>query len=170
MASVTLRGNPVQLKGELPKVGEKAPDFAAVGADLSPQNLGTASGKVRVFSVLPSLDTPVCHASTKRWSEEVAGLGDDVEVCTIAIDTPFAMKRWADAEGVDNVTMVSDFRARSFGDAYGLTMADGPLETVLARAIIVVGKDDTVKYVELVPEMAESPDFDAAKTAVAAAQ
>lgn len=170
MASITLRGNPISLKGSEVQVGTKAPEFSAVGVDLAPVTLAASAGKVRVFSVVPSLDTPVCHASTKRWSTEVAALGDDVEVCTVSVDTPFAMKRWAEAERVDNVTMLSDYQARSFGDAYGLTIADGPLKTALARAVIVVDKNDTVAYAEYVGEIANNPDFDAALGAVKAAR
>ena len=166
MATVTFKGGPVVLKGSDVQVGGKAPDFAAVGADLAPVTLASTAGKVRVFSVVPSLDTPVCHASTKRWGEEVAALGDDVAICTVSIDTPFAMGRWAKAEAVENVTMVSDFQARSFGDAYGVTIAEGPLKTVLTRAIFVVDKNDTVAYAEYVGEIADNPDFAAAIAAV----
>ena len=170
MASVTFQGNPVNLKGSDVSTGAKAPDFNAVGIDLAPITLGSGSGKVRVFSVVPSLDTPVCHASTKRWSDEVAALGDDVQVCTVSIDTPFAMKRWAEAEGVSNVTMVSDYQARSFGDAFGVTIAEGPLKTVLTRAIFVVDKSDNITYAEYVGEIADNPNFDAAIDAVKAAR
>lgn len=170
MPSVTFRGSAVSLKGGEVKPGDDAPDFSAVDKDLSPHNLASTAGKVRVFSVIPSLDTPVCHASTKRWNDEVTGLGDDVVVCTVSIDTPFAMGRWATAEGAENVTYISDFQSRSFGDAYGVTIADGPLATVLTRAIFVVDKKGKVTHAQYVPEIADNPDFDAAIAAVKSAR
>lgn len=169
MASVTLKGNPVKLKGHEVKAGESAPDFHGVAPDLSEVSLQDTGNKVRVFSVVPSLDTPVCHVSTKRWNDEVTALGDDVAVYTVSIDTPFAMARWSKAEGADKVKYVSDYRARSFGDAYGCTIADGPLQGALARAIFVVDKSGKVVHAQYVPEIADNPDFDAALEAIKAA-
>lgn len=170
MATVTFKGTPVELQGNHVSVGDKAPDFDAVGLDLSPQNLAATAGKVRIFSVVPSLDTPVCHLSTKRWNDEVAELGDDVVVCTVSVDTPFAMGRWSKEERAENVTYISDFRARSFGEAYGVTIGEGALKSVLARALFVVDKHDKVVFAQYVPEITENPDFDGAIAAVKAAR
>src|ERR1700757_3734542 len=160
-AATTLRGNPKTVVGPELKIGDKAPDFTAVDDSLKPVNLaGTGSG-VRIFSVVPSLDTPVCDAQTKRFNEE-AGKLPNVKVYSISMDLPFAQKRWCGAFGVDNVKMVSDHRDGSFGQAYGTLIKD---LRIMSRAIFVVDPQNTVRYVEYVKEVADHPDYEAALAA-----
>lgn len=147
------------------KVGEKAPDFAAVDEGLQPVNLASTGDGVRIFSVVPSLDTPVCDAQTKRFNDELAKL-NGVAVYSFSMDLPFAQKRWCDAFGVDHVKMVSDHRSGSFGEAYGVLIKD---LRILSRAIFVVGKDGTLRHVEYVPEVSGHPDYEAALSAARAA-
>ena len=147
------------------KPGEKAPDFKAVDDSLKDVNLaGTGSG-VRIFSVVPSLDTPVCDAQTKRFNEE-AGKLPDVKIYTISMDLPFAQKRWCGAYGVDHVKMVSDHRDGSFGEAYGTLIKD---LRIMSRAIFVVDKNNVIRHVEYVKEVADHPDYEAALAAARAA-
>jgi thioredoxin-dependent peroxiredoxin len=160
VAAVTFKGNPVALAGTEVKVGDKAPDFAGQKIDMSEYRLSGSTGKTRILSAVPSLDTPVCDMETRRFNEEAGKLGD-VEVVTISMDLPFAQKRWCGAAGVDKVITVSDHRAASFGEAYGALIEGGPLDRLLARSVFVVGPDDTLKYVEYVGEIAEHPNYDA---------
>ena len=160
MAAVTFKGNPVTLAGTEVKVGDKAPDFSGQKVDMSEYRLSDSSGKTRILSAVPSLDTAVCDIETRRFNEEARDLGD-VEVVTISMDLPFAQKRWCGAAGVDKVTPVSDHRAASFGEAYGALIQGGPLDRLLARSVFVVGPDDTLKYVEYVSDIAEQPNYDA---------
>src|SRR5205085_699166 len=167
--ATTLRGNPLTVVGPELKAGDKAPDFKAVDDSLKPLDLaGTGSG-VRIFSVVPSLDTPVCDAQTRRFNEE-AGKLPDVKIYTFSMDLPFAQKRWCGAFGIDHVKMVSDHRDASFGQAYGTLIKD---LRILSRAIFVVDKNNTIRYVEYVKEVGEHPSYDAAlaaaKSAVAGA-
>jgi thiol peroxidase len=162
MASVTLRGNPVTLEGPEIRPGQSAPDFTAVDNGLAPVNLGQARGKVIVLSTVPSLDTPVCDTETRRFNEEAAKLGADVEVWTVSMDLPFAQKRWCGAAGVSRVKTLSDFRDRAMARAYGVLVGDGPLKGLTARAVFVVGKDGTVRHVEYVKEIATEPNYGAA--------
>ena len=163
--ATTLRGNPLTVLGPALKPGEKAPDFKAVDDSLKDVNLaGTGSG-VRIFSVVPSLDTPVCDAQTKRFNEE-AGKLPDVKIYTISMDLPFAQKRWCGAYGVDHVKMVSDHRDGSFGEAYGTLIKD---LRIMSRAIFVVDKDNVIRHVEYVEEVADHPDYEAALAAARAA-
>jgi thiol peroxidase len=159
---VTLRGNPLPLGGSEVKVGDKAPDFTAVDNSLGTARLSDAKGKVVILSSVPSLDTPVCDKETRHFNEEAAKLGGGVEVWTISMDLPFAQKRWCGAAGITNVKTVSDFRHRTFGESYGVTITDGPLAGVNARAVFVVGKDGVIKHVEYVPEIASEPNYEAA--------
>jgi thiol peroxidase len=161
-ARVTFKGNPVNLAGSEIKPGDKAPDFTAVDTNLQAVRLNDAKGKVIILSSVPSVDTPVCDTETRRFNKEASSLDEDVEVWTISMDLPFAQKRWCAAAGIDRVKVVSDFRDRSFGPAYGVQIADGPLAGVNARAVFVVGRDGTVRYVEYVGEIASEPDYDAA--------
>ena len=158
---VTLRGNAITLVGPEVKVGDKAPNFTLTGNDMKPVTLADTTGKVRIIASVPSLDTPVCHAETRRFNEEAAKL-PGVEILTVSVDLPMAQKRWCGAEGVDKVRTLSDYRDRNFGTAYGVLMQEPLLE---ARAIFVLDKNDTVQYVEYVKEVAEQPNFEAALAA-----
>lgn len=158
MASVTFKGNPVTLPGNEVKVGDKAPDFKVLANDLSEVTLADSKGQVRLISVVPSLDTGVCDAQTRRFNEEAAKL-DNVKVLTVSVDLPFAQKRWCGANGIENVQTLSDHRDLSFGEAYGVTIKELRL---LARAVFVVDSNDQVTYVEYVSEATNHPDYDAA--------
>jgi thiol peroxidase len=140
------------------KTGDKAPDFQAVDDSLKPVNLAATGNGVRIFSVVPSLDTPVCDAQTKRFNEE-AGKLPDVSIYTISMDLPFAQKRWCGAYGVDHVKMVSDHRNGSFGESYGTMIKDLRIES---RAIFVVDKDNVIRHAEYVKEVADHPDYESA--------
>lgn len=162
MATVTFKGNPVSLQGEEVKVGQAAPDFnVQKAADLGDYTLASGAGKTRILVAVPSLDTPVCDAEARRFNQEAAGL-PDVEVVTVSMDLPFAQKRWCAAAGIDKLVTASDHREASFGKNYGLLISGGPLDRILARAVFVVGPDNTVKHVEYVKEIAEQPDYEAA--------
>ena len=156
-----MRGNPLTVLGPELKPGDKAPDFEVIGDGLKPVNLANTGQAVRIFSVVPSLDTPVCDAQTKRFNEEAAKL-PGVEIYTISMDLPFAQKRWCGAFGIDKVKMLSDHRTGSFGEHYGTLIKDLRIES---RAIFVVDKDNTLKHVEYVKEVAEHPNYDAALNA-----
>jgi len=160
MANVTLRGNPVSLVGNEVKVGETAPDFKLQKSDLSDYTLASSAGKTRVLLSIPSLDTPVCDAETKRFNEEAAKI-PEVEIACVSMDLPFAMKRWCAAAGVDKIVTASDHRDASFGENYGVLIEGGPFDRVHARAVFVIGPDDKVKYAEYVSEIANHPDYDA---------
>jgi thiol peroxidase len=164
MPTITLKGNPVSLKGKELKVGDKAPDFALQGADMSEISLGTSAGKTRVICSLPSLDTAVCSLETKKFNEKAAEI-PGVEILVVSTDLPFAMKRWCGSEGVDQVRCASDHRDASFGESYGVLISAGPLTRCLARAIFVVGSDDKIRHVEYVAEIATEPDYDKALAA-----
>jgi thioredoxin-dependent peroxiredoxin len=160
-AATTMRGKPLTLVGPELKAGDKAPDFEVVGDGMQNVTLATTGPAVRIFSVVPSLDTPVCDAQTKRFNEEAAKL-PGVEIYTISMDLPFAQKRWCGAYGVDKVKMLSDHRAASFGEHYGTLIKDLRIES---RAIFVLDKDNTIKHVEYVKEVADHPNYEAALTA-----
>lgn len=145
------------------KVGDPAPDFSAVDVGMKEVTLASSVGKTRLFSVVPSLDTPVCATQTKRFNEEAAKLGDDVILYTVSVDLPMAQKRFCGAEGTHNVVTISDYKSRSFGENYGVLMKEPML---LARSIFVVGPDDKIKYIEVVGEVADFPDYDKALAAV----
>jgi thiol peroxidase len=169
MAHVTFKGNPVALAGTEVKPNQPAPDFSAVDTALQPVRLSGARGKVLVLSAVPSLDTPVCDTETRRFNEEAARLGEGVEVWTISMDLPFAQKRWCGAAGVQRVKTLSDFRDKSFGQAYGTLIKEGPLAGLVCRAVFVVGKDGELKHVEYVSDIAREPDYEAALAAARAA-
>jgi thiol peroxidase len=156
--SVTLKGKPFTLLGPELKVGDKAPDFVAVGKDLKPVTLADTKDKIRVFSVVPSLDTPVCDAQTRRFNQEAANL-PGVGVYTISMDLPFAQSRWCAAASVDKVIMLSDHKDASFGSHYGTLIKELRLDS---RAIFVVDEEDTIRYIEYVREVATHPSYDAA--------
>ncbi|MGH9785995.1 MAG: thiol peroxidase [Terriglobia bacterium] len=156
--AVTLRGNPMTLVGPELKAGDKAPDFTVIGNDMKPVTLADTAGKVRILASVPSLDTPVCDAETRRFNEEAANL-PGVEILTVSMDLPMAQSRWCGAAGVKNVRTLSDYRERSFGPAYGVLIQEIKLE---ARAVFVLDKDNTIRYAEYVKEVAEHPNYAAA--------
>jgi thiol peroxidase len=160
---VTMGGNPVTLVGDEVKVGDVAPDFVVVGNDMNPVEFSAYRGKVCVVAAVPSLDTEVCSTETRRFNVEAASLGEDVVILTVSMDLPFAQKRWCGAAGVDRVVTLSDHRDASFGQAYGVLIKEARL---LARAVFVVDGDGVVRYVELVPELGEEPNYEAALAAV----
>lgn len=158
MASITFKGNPVTLLGNEVKVGEKAPEFKVLANDLSEVTLADSKGQVRLISVVPSIDTGVCDAQTRRFNEEASKL-DNVKILTVSVDLPFAQKRWCAAAGIENVQTVSDHRDLSFGEAYGVAIQELRL---LARAVFVVDSNDTVTYAEYVSEATDHPNYEAA--------
>jgi thiol peroxidase len=158
-----MKGNPVTLVGTELKVGDPAPDVTLVGNDLSPVEFSSYKGGVRILSAVPSLDTPVCDMQTRRFNDEAGKLGDDVSILTISMDLPFAQTRWCGAAGVEEVVTLSDHRDAAFGMAYGVLIKEFRL---LARAIFVVDKKDTIQYLQLVKEIAEEPDYASALEAV----
>lgn len=154
----TLKGNPLTLIGPQLNVGDKAPEFAALNQDFKPVKLSESAGRVRLISVVPSLDTGICDAQTKRFNEEAAK-SPAVVILTVSMDSPFTQKRWCGAAGVDKVQVLSDHRDRFFGPAYGVLIKE---LGVLARSIFIVDKAGTIRYIEYVPEMASHPNYDAA--------
>lgn len=162
MAQITLRGNPVNTAGELPAVGSSAPAFALTGTDLGTVSSDQFRGKAVLLNIFPSVDTPVCATSVRRFNEQASAKG--LSVVCVSKDLPFALSRFCGAEGIENVTSASAFRD-SFGEDYGLTITDGPMAGLLGRAVVVIGADGTVVYTELVPEIAQEPDYDAALAA-----
>jgi thiol peroxidase len=156
---VTMGGNPVTLVGAEIKPGQKAPDFKAVGKGLAPVTLDKFKGKVKIITTVPSLDTPVCDAETRRFNEEASKLPGGVEILSVSMDLPFAQARWCGAAGVDKITTISDFQTHDFGEKYGVLMKENYL---LARAVFVVDKNDNVVYTEYVKEIREHPNYEAA--------
>jgi thiol peroxidase len=160
-AATTLMGNPMTLVGPELKPGDTAPDFSVVDSSLKPVHLADTAGKTRIFSVVPSLDTPVCDAQTRRFNEEALKL-DTVDIYTVSMDLPFAQKRFCNSFALDNVKMLSDHKEASFGAAWGTLIKE---LRILSRAIFVVDADNKVKYVEYVPEVADFPNYEAALAA-----
>ncbi len=157
--TVTLKGNPLKLVGPDLQVGGPAPEFTVVGGDLSEASLADLQeGKTLLIAAVPSIDTPVCDEECRRWSQETANLPDTVKVVTISCDLPFAQSRWCEAADC-KVDCYSDHRTTSFGQAYGVLIDD---LRILARAVFVIAPDGTIKYTEIVPEVAEHPNYDAA--------
>lgn len=165
MATVTLKGTPIHTAGSLPAVGRAAPTFRLVGGDLSDVPLSSFAGKTVVLNIVPSLDTSVCALSAKRFNAEATALKSTV-VVNISADLPFAQKRFCDAEKLAAVVNLSTFRSPAFGKDYGVAITDGPLAGLMARAVVVVDAKGCVAYTELVPEIAQEPDYDAALKAV----
>ena len=161
MATVTLNGNPIRTNGELPATGTTAPDFKLVDKDLNDVGLGDFAGKQKILSIVPSLDTGVCATSTKVFNERIGGR-DDVVVLVASADLPFAQGRWCGAEGVDNVVTLSMMRSRNFAKDYGMLLEDGPLAGITARGVLTLDADNKVLHVQLVPEIVQEPDYDAA--------
>lgn len=163
--AITFKGNPVTLVGNEVKVGQEAPNFTVTGNDMSAVDLTSYRGKVVILSVVPSLDTPICDLQTKRFNEEAGQLGDKAAVLTVSLDLPFAQKRWCGAADAKNVVALSDYKDRSFGSAFGLYIKELGL---LARAVYVIDQAGIVKYAQLVKEVTEHPDYDAALAAAKA--
>jgi len=160
---VTMKGNPLTLIGKEVKAGDSAPDFEVLDNDLSPVTLSSFLGKVCVISSVPSLDTPVCDMETRRFNQEAGKLSADVQIITISMDLPFAQKRWCGAAGVDKVVTLSDHRNASFGTAYGVLIKELRL---LARSVFVVDREGIIRYVQMVNEITEEPDYGAIMNAV----
>ena len=165
MATVTLKGNPFQTTGELPTVGQQAPDFSLVKEDLSALTLNDFKGTNLILNIFPSVDTPTCAASVRAFNQRAAAMENTKVVC-VSRDLPFAQKRFCGAEGIEHVVNASDFAAGTFGKTYGLEMANGPLQALHARAVVVIDANGMVKHAELVGEIADEPNYDAAIAAV----
>ncbi len=165
MAKITLQGNAINTNGDLPAVGSTAPDFHLVAGDLSDKGLADFAGKKKLVSIVPSLDTGVCAASTKVFNEKLGGR-DDVAVIIVSADLPFAQGRFCEAESTADVTTLSMMRSRNFAKDYGVLIEDGPLAGITARAVLVLDADNKVLHAELVPEIAQEPDYDAAIAAL----
>ena len=163
--AITLKGAPFDIKGPQLTVGTMAPDFLLQNSGLEEVSLSSFGDKIRIIATVPSLDTPVCQQETKRFNDSIAD-NDSVEVLVVSADLPFAQKRWCGSEGIDNVTTLSCHRSSSFGESYGVQIANGPLECCLARAVFVVDTAGRLTHVEYVTEVADQPDFDAVLGAV----
>jgi len=165
MAQITLKGTPINTNGDLPAVGAKAPDFLLVNSDLANVTLGDYAGKKKLLNIVPSLDTPVCATSTKHFNDSARERADTVFLM-ISADLPFAMSRFCTGEGLKNVIPLSMMRSRNFAKDYGVLIEDGPLEGITARAVVVLDENDKVVYTQLVPEIAQEPDYDNALAAL----
>ncbi len=161
MATVSLQGNELHTNGDLPAIGSDAPDFLLVNGDLKDFGVKDFAGKTIIMNIVPSLDTGTCATSARKFNEKAASLGD-VEVLVISADLPFAMGRFCEAEGIKNLTNLSMMRNNSFAVNYGVLLEDGPLAGVTARAIVVVDKAGKVTYTQLVDEITNEPDYEAA--------
>jgi len=160
---ITMKGNPLTLLGPELKLGDKAPDFEVLDNNLKPVSLAAYQGKVCVIVSVPSLDTPVCDLETRRFNQETAELGQDVAILTISMDLPFAQKRWCGAAGVDKVVTLSDHRQASFGAAYGALIKELRL---LARMVFVVDRKGVIRYIQVVKEVGQEPEYASALEAV----
>ena len=165
MANITLKGNPFHTVGDLPKVGVQAPDFKLVKDDLSEKSLADYKGSRLVLNIFPSLDTPTCAASVRRFNQEASGLANTKVLC-ISKDLPFAQARFCGAEGLENVENLSDFRYGSFGKDYGVEIADGPLAALESRAVVIINENGEVIYTQQVPEIVDEPDYEKALAAI----
>ena len=161
MTKINLQGNPIETIGELPAIDTMAPDFCLVNADLADITLEEYKGKTIILNIFPSLDTPVCATSVRRFNKMVSDLNNTVVLC-ISADLPFAHKRFCEAEGLENVISASVFRSGDFGKDYGVTITTGPLAGLLSRAVVVINSDGRVAYTEQVSDIVDDPDFDAA--------
>ena len=164
MAGITLKGNACNTSGDLPAVGSAAPAFTLVGGDLSDVTLETVAGKKVILNIVPSFDTPTCATSVQTFNSKVGDLGDAV-ILNVSKDLPFAQKRFCESNKVEHVTNASAFRCSGFGDSYGVSIVDGPLKGLLARAVVVIDAEGKVAHTELVPEIADEPTYDAAVAA-----
>ncbi len=161
MATITLKGNPIETSGDLPEVGTQAPEFNLVSTDLSDKTLADYKGKKVVLNIFPSLDTEVCALSVAKFNEEVEKFDDTVVLC-ISADLPFAHKRFCSTNGYNNVINLSNFRDKKFGEIYGVEIITGPMKGLLSRAVVVINEAGKVIYTEQVPEIAQEPDYDKA--------
>ena len=164
MAEITLGGNPIHTSGDLPTVGGPAPDFTLTKADFSEISSADLAGGPVILNIFPSIDTGVCATSVRTFNERAAGL--DATVLCVSADLPPAAARFCGAEGIDNVSTASTFKNPEVLDAFGVRMTDGKLEGLAARAVVVIGADGNVAHAELVPEIAQEPDYDAAIAAL----
>jgi len=165
MATITLRGTEIHTNGELPAVGSAAPDFSLTKGDLGDVSLADYAGKRILLNIVPSLDTPTCATSTRKFNEEASQV-EGAAILVVAADLPFAMGRFCTTEGIENVAPLSLMRSRKFAKDYGVLITDGPLAGITARAIVVIDADGKVAYTEMVPEIAQEPDYDAALAAL----
>jgi len=165
MATITLKGTPIETMGDLPQVGETAPGFTLTKRDLSETTLNEFAGKRIVLNIFPSLDTAVCATSVRRFNVEASKLENSVVIC-VSADLPFAHERFCVAEGIDDVISVSSFRSEAFGKDYGVKITSGPLTGLLSRAIVIVDESGKVIYTEQVPEIAQEPNYEAALAAL----
>ena len=165
MAKITLRGAPFNTNGDLPKVGSPAPDFKLTSGELNDVSLADFKGKKKLLNIVPSLDTPVCATSTKKFNEHAKGR-QDVVMLIVSADLPFAQGRFCTGEKLENVVPVSMMRNRNFAKDYGVLIQDGPLAGITARAVVVIDANDKVVYSELVPEIAQEPDYQKALAAL----
>ncbi|NMG68602.1 thiol peroxidase [Parazoarcus communis] len=165
MSTVTLGGNPIEVAGRFPQQGAAAPAFSLTAADLKDVGLEAFAGKRKVLNIVPSLDTPTCATSTRKFNAEAAGLTDTV-VLVVSADLPFAAKRFCVAEGLENVHTLSTFRSLGFATDYGVAITAGPLAGLTARAVVVLDVDDKVLHAELVPEIKDEPNYAAALAAL----
>ncbi|MEJ2509200.1 MAG: thiol peroxidase [Gammaproteobacteria bacterium] len=165
MAQITLRGNPINTNGDLPAVGAAAPDFHLTDGELNDVTLADYKGKKKLLNIVPSLDTPVCATSTKKFNEYAKGR-DNVVMLIVSADLPFAQGRFCTGEKLDNVVPLSMMRNRNFAKDYGVLIQDGPMAGITARAIVVIDENDKVVYTEMVPEIAQEPDYEKALAAL----
>ena len=161
MAQITLEGNAINTNGDLPAVGAEAPDFSLTKGDLSDVGLASYAGKKKLLNIVPSLDTGVCAASTKKFNEAIASKSNAVAL-VISADLPFAQSRFCSAEGIENVDTLSMMHSRNFAKDYGVLITDGPLAGICARAVVVLDENNKVVYTQLVPEIVQEPDYDSA--------
>jgi len=161
MATVTLKGNPIQVKGVLPAAGAQAQAFSLVGEGLAEYTLQSYAGKRKILNIFPSVDTPTCATSVRKFNAQANDVANTVVLC-ISADLPFAQSRFCGAEGLENVKNLSTFRAHEFAEGYGVEIADGPLKGLTARAVVVLDEHDKVLYSELVPEIGQEPNYEAA--------
>jgi len=166
MTTITLKGNPIETVGELPKVGTKAPSFNLVAHDLSEISLDSLAGKKVVLNIFPSVDTGTCAMSVRKFNEKASGLDNTVVIC-VSADLPFAAGRFCGAEGIENVKTGSVFRQPDFGVDYGVTIISGPLSGLLSRSVVVIDTTGNVSYTEQVQETTEEPNYEAALSALA---
>ena len=165
MKEIKLKGTPIHISGNLPASGSAAPDFVLTKTDMTDVSLKDFKGKKVILNIFPSIDTPVCAMSVRKFNDEASKLGSTVVLC-ISEDLPFAHARFCGAEGINNVISVSDLRKRDFGSKYGLEIVDGPIAGLLARAVILIDEDGKVIYIQLVPEIAQEPDYEAVLVAL----
>ncbi|TAM47150.1 MAG: thiol peroxidase [Gammaproteobacteria bacterium] len=165
MAQIKLAGNPINTNGDLPKVGSTAPDFKLANTDLQDISLANFKGKKKLLNIFPSIDTPVCAMSTRKFNEHAAKHGN-VVMLMISADLPFAMKRFCGAENTNAVVPLSMMRDKNFAKDYGVLIQDGPLKGIAARAVVVLDEHDKVVHIELVPEIKQEPNYDAALAAL----